>query len=235
MINNYRNHNNTNIFDYNINDWWNINGNFRLLHKINPIRLHYIIMNVDDLNNKNILDVGCGGGILSESMALEGANVTGIDISSKLINIAKSHMNINKLKINYIQQTIEEHTNSYKNMYDIITCMEVLEHVDQPIKLINQCAQLVKPGGKVFFSTINRNLKSWLLSILIAENILNFIPKGTHSFNKLIKPSELLNWIDKTTLYKKGIIGIKYNPLTNNFYLSKNINVNYMVYTIRQY
>ncbi|MCV2526298.1 MAG: bifunctional 2-polyprenyl-6-hydroxyphenol methylase/3-demethylubiquinol 3-O-methyltransferase UbiG [Candidatus Lightella neohaematopini] len=235
MINNYRNHNNTNIFDYNINDWWDINGNFRLLHKINPIRLHYIIMNVGDLNNKNILDVGCGGGILSESMALEGANVTGIDISSKLINIAKSHMNISKLKINYIQQTIEEHTNSYKNMYDIITCMEVLEHINQPIKLINQCAQLVKPGGKVFFSTINRNLKSWLLSILIAENILNFIPKGTHSFNKLIKPSELLSWIDKTTLYKKGIIGIKYNLLTNNFYLSKNINVNYMVYTIRQY
>ncbi|MCV2502252.1 MAG: bifunctional 2-polyprenyl-6-hydroxyphenol methylase/3-demethylubiquinol 3-O-methyltransferase UbiG [Candidatus Lightella neohaematopini] len=235
MINNYKNYNSTNIFNYNIDDWWNINGNFRLLHKINPVRLHYIIMNVDDLNNKNILDVGCGGGILSESMALEGANVTGIDISSKLINIAKSHMIINKLKINYVQQTIEEHTNSHKNMYDIITCMEVLEHTNQPIKLINQCAQLVKPGGKVFFSTINRNFKSWLLSILIAENILNFIPKGTHSFNKLIKPSELLSWINETTLYEKGIIGIKYNPLTNNFYLSKNISVNYIVYTIRQY
>ncbi|MCV2499975.1 MAG: bifunctional 2-polyprenyl-6-hydroxyphenol methylase/3-demethylubiquinol 3-O-methyltransferase UbiG [Candidatus Lightella neohaematopini] len=235
MINSYRNYNSTNIFNYNINDWWNINGNFRLLHKINPIRLRYIIMNVDDLNNKNVLDVGCGGGILSESMALEGANVTGIDINSKLINIARSHMSINKLKINYIQQTIKEHTNSYKNMYDIITCMEVLEHINQPIKLINQCAKLVKPGGKVFFSTINRNLKSWLLSIIIAENVLNFIPKGTHSFNKLIKPSELLSWIDKTTLYEKGIIGIKYNPLTNNFYLSKNINVNYIVYTIRQY
>ncbi|MCV2518688.1 MAG: bifunctional 2-polyprenyl-6-hydroxyphenol methylase/3-demethylubiquinol 3-O-methyltransferase UbiG [Candidatus Lightella neohaematopini] len=235
MINNYRNYKNTNTFNYNIDDWWNINGNFKLLHKINPVRLHYIIMNVDDLNNKNILDVGCGGGILSESMALEGANVTGIDISSKLINIAKSHMGINKLKINYIQQTIEEHTSSHKNMYDIITCMEVLEHINQPIKLINQCAQLVKPGGKVFFSTINRNFKSWLLSILIAENILSFIPKGTHNFNKLIKPSELLSWIDKTTLYEKGIIGIKYNPLTRNFYLSKNINVNYIVYTIRQY
>ncbi|MCV2508660.1 MAG: bifunctional 2-polyprenyl-6-hydroxyphenol methylase/3-demethylubiquinol 3-O-methyltransferase UbiG [Candidatus Lightella neohaematopini] len=235
MFNNYKNYNNANIFNYNINDWWNINGNFRLLHKINPIRLHYIITNVGDLNNKNILDVGCGGGILSESMALEGANVTGIDISSKLINIAKSHMDINKLKINYIQQTIEEHTNYHKNKYDIITCMEVLEHINQPIKLINQCSKLVKPGGKVFFSTINRNLKSWLFVILIAENILNFIPKGTHNFNKLIKPSELLSWIDKTTLYEKGIIGIKYNPLTNNFYLSKNININYIVYTIRQY
>ncbi|MCV2528627.1 MAG: bifunctional 2-polyprenyl-6-hydroxyphenol methylase/3-demethylubiquinol 3-O-methyltransferase UbiG [Candidatus Lightella neohaematopini] len=144
-------------------------------------------------------------------------------------------MDINKLRINYAQQTIKEHVNNHKNMYDIINCMELLKHVNQLIKLINKCVKLIKPRGKIFFSIVNYNFKSWLLLVLIAENILYFVLKDTHNFNRLIKLSELLSWINKIILYTKGIIWIKYNSLTNNFYLSKNINVNYIIYTIRQY
>ncbi|WP_348666504.1 bifunctional 2-polyprenyl-6-hydroxyphenol methylase/3-demethylubiquinol 3-O-methyltransferase UbiG [Arsenophonus symbiont of Ornithomya chloropus] len=212
--------------------WWNQKKSF--LHKINPLRLNYILKNANGIFGKKILDIGCGGGILSESMYKEGGIVTGIDITPQMIKSAKLHALKNKIKIQYIKETAEKHAKKKPNNYDIITCMEILEHVPYPKSIIQACEKLVKPGGHVFFSTINRNNKSWLFAIIAAEYILNIVPKGTHTIKKFIQPSELLSWIDQTSLEEKHIIGLHYNLFSNKFYLGENVDINYILHVSRR-
>ncbi|MGP1930569.1 MAG: bifunctional 2-polyprenyl-6-hydroxyphenol methylase/3-demethylubiquinol 3-O-methyltransferase UbiG [Arsenophonus sp. ET-YP4-MAG3] len=209
---------------------WNQTNEFQSLHQINPLRLNYILKYANGLFGKKVLDIGCGGGILSESMAKEGALVTGIDIGEKLIEAAKLHALACNIEITYLKETAENYAKKHPKTYDIITCMEMLEHVPNPESVVQSCAKLVKPNGHVFFSTINRNKKSWLLAIIIAEHILKIIPKGTHNIKKFIRPSELLNWTDKTSLQEQHIIGFKYNLINNKFSLRSNVDVNYILH-----
>lgn len=210
--------------------WWDPNGELKTLHEINPLRLRYI-MQKTPLAGLHVLDVGCGGGILSESMAKEGAKVTGIDLNPKLIEIAKLHQLETGSQVEYL--TIDTQTLALKapHAYDVVTCLEVLEHVPDPKTLVKHCAQLVKPGGKVFFSTINRNIKAYLLSIIGAEYILRLLPKNTHDYAQFIRPSELSNWARAANLIPEESIGIKYNPFNKKFSLSPDISVNYILMT----
>ncbi|MGP1924244.1 MAG: bifunctional 2-polyprenyl-6-hydroxyphenol methylase/3-demethylubiquinol 3-O-methyltransferase UbiG [Arsenophonus sp. NEOnobi-MAG3] len=210
--------------------WWDETSEFKPLHRINPLRLNYILEQANGLFGKKVLDIGCGGGILSESMAKEGALVTGIDMAVDPLQIAELHALKSNMKINYLQKTAENHAEKHPQTYDIVTCMEMLEHVPDPESVVQSCAKLVKPGGQVFFSTINRNKKSWLLAIIAAEHILKIVPKGTHNVKKFIRPSELLSWIDKTSLQEQHIIGLHYNPISDKFSLGKNVDVNYMLH-----
>ncbi|UVK76929.1 MAG: bifunctional 3-demethylubiquinone-8 3-O-methyltransferase and 2-octaprenyl-6-hydroxyphenol methylase [Sodalis sp. Fle] len=218
-------------FDDNTALWWNLDGKFKPLHRINPLRLDYILDRAGGLFGKKVLDVGCGGGILTESMAREGAKVTGLDMSSKSLAVARMHALKSGFIINYIQQTIEKHAQFHPNTYDVVTSMEILEHVPDPSSIVRATARLVKPGGEVFFSTLNRNLKAWLLAIIGAEYLLRIVPRGTHDINKFIKPAELLNWMDATPLREQHIIGLHYNPLKDRFSLGGNVDVNYMLHT----
>lgn len=215
------------------NQWWNTNGVFKSLHDINTIRLDYILKYSNGLFGKTILDVGCGGGLLTEKMVQEGAHVTGLDISAHSLLVAQSHALSNNLTIHYILETIEKHALNHANCYDIVTCMEVLEHSPNPSSIINACSSVSKKGGLVFFSTVNRTFKSWLFVIIGAEYIFRIIPIGTHKFKKFITPSELLTWIDTTKLKEKNIMGMCYNPITNQCKLSNNIDMNYILYTQR--
>lgn len=214
--------------------WWNTSNAFKSLHHINTIRLNYILQHSNGLFGKKVLDVGCGGGILSESMAREGAQVTGLDMSYASLKIAKSHALKKNFKINYIQETIETHTQKYKNHYDVVTCMETLEHVPNPFSIIQHCARTVTKNGSVFFSTLNRTFKSWLLAIIGAEYIFNIVPKGSHHFQKFITPSELLSWIDATVLEEQNISGLYYNPVTKKTLLTHNLDINYFIHTQRK-
>lgn len=211
--------------------WWDLNGEFKPLHQINPLRTDYINQHTLGLANKLVLDVGCGGGILTESMAKHGANVTGIDMGEAPLEIAKLHGLESSLSVDYQHTTAEEFAAKHPTKYDVVTCMEMLEHVPDPSSVVQACAQLVKPGGHVFFSTLNRNIKSYLMAILGAEYILGLVPKGTHQHDKFIKPSELMGWIDNTPLKIKRTIGLHLNPITQEYYLSQqNIDVNYIVH-----
>ncbi|MGP1959450.1 MAG: bifunctional 2-polyprenyl-6-hydroxyphenol methylase/3-demethylubiquinol 3-O-methyltransferase UbiG [Arsenophonus sp. NC-TX2-MAG3] len=212
--------------------WWDETSEFQLLHRINPLRLNYILHHANGVFGKKVLDIGCGGGILAESMTKEGALVTGIDMSAQLLQVAKFHALENNMKIKYLQITAERYAEKHPQTYDIVTCMEMLEHVPDPESVVQSCAKLVKPGGEVFFSTINRNKKAWLLAIIAAEHILKIVPKGTHDIKKFIKPSELLSWIDKTSLQEQHIIGLHYNPIIDKFSLGSNVDVNYMLHML---
>jgi len=214
-------------FDAMASVWWDPNGPMKPLHQINPLRLEYIENHVE-LKDKNVLDIGCGGGILSEALAKSGANVTAIDMAEDAIAIAKKHGE--NLNINYIKSTAEDFAKKHSGEFDLITCMEMLEHVPNPSSIVEACSQLIKPEGHVFFSTINRNPKSYFLAILAAEYILRIIPKGTHEYEKLIRPSELENWARHSQLNTKDITGLNYNPLTKEFKLSKDVSVNYFLY-----
>jgi len=214
--------------------WWDLEGEFKPLHRINPLRLGWIAQHSNGLFSKNVLDVGCGGGILAESMAREGANVTGLDMGAEPLEVARLHALESGLSVNYVQQTVEDHAASHAGLYDVVTCMEMLEHVPDPRSVVLACAQLVKPGGEVFFSTINRNPKAWLLAVFGAEYVLRMVPRGTHDVKKFIRPAELLNWVDETPLRERAMIGLHYNPLTNQFRLGRGVDVNYMIHTHRQ-
>ncbi|OEF52378.1 bifunctional 2-polyprenyl-6-hydroxyphenol methylase/3-demethylubiquinol 3-O-methyltransferase UbiG [Enterovibrio norvegicus] len=212
--------------------WWDLEGEFKPLHQINPLRLDYVIERSNGVFGKKILDVGCGGGILAESMAREGADVTGLDMGKEPLTVARLHALETDTKVKYIQSTAEEHAASNEAQYDIVTCMEMLEHVPDPASVIASCARMVKPGGHVFFSTLNRNTKSWLFAIVGAEHIMKVVPKGTHDHNKFIRPSELLRMVDATPLQERAMTGLHYNPLTEQYWLSpKNVDVNYIVHT----
>lgn len=208
-------------------EWWDPHGPMKPLHQLNPLRLKYI-QDITPLTTKRILDVGCGGGLLSEAMAQAGGQVTGIDISENLLQIAKLHAKQKNLNINYQQTAVEELSN--ENKFDVITCMELLEHVPNPESIIKTCADLLNPDGLIFFSTINRNLKAYLSAIIAAEYILQMLPKGTHQYSKLIKPSEIKHWASKSNLKLGGLRGISYRPFSGDFYLSSDVSVNYMIY-----
>lgn len=211
--------------------WWDLNGEFKPLHQINPLRLNYVLDNANGLFGKTVLDVGCGGGILAESMAREGAHVTGLDMGKEPLEVARLHALETGTTLTYLQSTVEDHAQQYPHRYDVVTCMEMLEHVPDPLSVVKACARLVKPGGHVFFSTLNRNIKSYLFAIVGAEQLLKIVPKGTHDHSKFIRPSELLRMIDQTALQEQGITGLHYNPLNDSYRLGKNVDVNYIIHT----
>ncbi|HHC7219226.1 bifunctional 2-polyprenyl-6-hydroxyphenol methylase/3-demethylubiquinol 3-O-methyltransferase UbiG [Vibrio parahaemolyticus] len=211
--------------------WWDLEGEFKPLHQINPLRLNYVLEKADGLFGKKVLDVGCGGGILAESMAKEGATVTGLDMGKEPLEVARLHALETGTKLTYIQSTIEDHAAENAGTYDVVTCMEMLEHVPDPLSVIRSCAALVKPGGHVFFSTLNRNIKSYLFAIVGAEKLLKIVPEGTHDHEKFIKPAEMMKMIDQTDLTEMGITGLHYNLLNDNYKLGRNVDVNYIVHT----
>ncbi|KJY80915.1 bifunctional 2-polyprenyl-6-hydroxyphenol methylase/3-demethylubiquinol 3-O-methyltransferase UbiG [Vibrio nigripulchritudo] len=214
--------------------WWDLEGEFKPLHQINPLRLNYVLDKCEGLFGKKVLDVGCGGGILAESMAKEGAVVTGLDMGKEPLEVARLHALETGTTLTYVQSTVEDHAAEKPGLYDVVTCMEMLEHVPDPLSVIRSCAELVKPGGKVFFSTLNRNVKSYLFAIVGAEHLLKLVPKGTHDHDKFIRPAELLKMIDTTDLYEESITGLQYNPLNDRYSLGTNVDVNYIVHTTRQ-
>lgn len=209
--------------------WWDKNGDFKPLHVINPLRANYIFDKLD-ISNKKVLDVGCGGGILSEALYEKGAVVTGIDAAGPGINIAKIHAEQNNKNITYYQNTAEELYKKYKKNYDVVTCLEVLEHVPDPAMLVSTCLKLLKPNGHLFLSTINKNPRSFITAIVGAEYIFNILPKGTHEFNKFIKPSKLAEYIRKADGKLIESKGMFYNPLTHKANLNNDLGVNYMMY-----
>lgn len=211
--------------------WWDRNSEFKPLHDINPLRVDFIDR-IANLQGKTILDVGCGGGILSESMAQRGAEVTGIDMGAAPLKVAKLHGLESGVNVKYRQITVEELAAEQPGHYDVVTCMEMLEHVPDPSSIIKACATLCKPGGKVFFSTLNRNPKSYLFAILGAEKVLKLVPDGTHDFKKFIRPSELGGWIRHSGLKNEEMCGLVYNPLTKTYKLHPtDVDVNYMIAT----
>ncbi|SFP83044.1 3-demethylubiquinone-9 3-methyltransferase [Nitrosomonas cryotolerans] len=208
--------------------WWDPNSEFKPLHEINPLRMDYIEQ-FSGLKGKTILDVGCGGGILSEGMAVRGANVTGIDLSDKALKVAKLHLLESGQQVDYRKITVESLATEQPHHFDIVTCMEMLEHVPDPHSVVQACAQLAKPGGWVFFSTINRNPKSYLFAIIGAEYILQLLPRGTHEYAKFIKPSELARMARAANLTGEKIIGMTYNPITQVYALEPDSSVNYIM------
>ena len=209
--------------------WWDPQSEFKPLHEINPLRLGYIEDHAGALNGKRIVDIGCGGGILSESMAAKGADVLGIDMGETPLSVAKLHKLESGVELEYRQCTAESLANEMPHSFDVVTCMEMLEHVPDPASVIKACATLVKPGGKVFFSTINRNMKAYLFAIVGAEYVLQMLPKGTHDYAKFIRPSEMEAWARDAELTFTNMIGMTYNPLTKNYALGNDVNVNYLV------
>jgi 2-polyprenyl-6-hydroxyphenyl methylase / 3-demethylubiquinone-9 3-methyltransferase len=210
--------------------WWDTHSEFKPLHEINPLRLGYIDR-LTSLAGKKVLDVGCGGGILSESMAAKGADVTGIDMGEAPLQVARLHLLESGLDVQYDRIPVERLAAEQPETFDVVTCMEMLEHVPDPASVIEACSRLVKPGGHVIFSTINRNPKSYLFAIVGAEYLLKLLPKGTHDFAKFIRPSELNGWIRRTPLRSLDITGLSYNPLTRVYSLSSDVDVNYMIAT----
>ncbi len=213
--------------------WWDPHSEFKPLHEINPLRLDYIDRRAG-LDGKRVLDVGCGGGILAESMAAHGAQVTGIDMGLAPLEVARLHLLETGQQVDYRHGSAEELAVEQPGHYDLVTCMEMLEHVPDPSSVVRACAQLVRPGGKVFLSTINRNPKSYLFAILGAEYLLRLLPKGTHDYAKFIRPSELARWTRAADLETQDITGLTYNPLSGVYRLDpRDVDVNYMVATQR--
>ncbi len=213
--------------------WWDPQSEFAPLHAINPLRTEYINLH-SPVNGLRVLDVGCGGGLISEAMARFGAKVTGIDMGEAPLNVAKLHLLESGEDVEYLQITTEELAEQRPGEYDVVTCLEMLEHVPDPASVVAACAKLVKPGGDVYFSTINRNPKAWLFAIVGAEYILNLLPRGTHEYDKLIKPSELSDYARESGLALKDMIGLHYNPLTKHYKLGPGVDVNYMIHTKKE-
>lgn len=209
--------------------WWDPDGDFRPLHEINPLRLDWIRQQVD-LDNTRALDIGCGGGILAESLAVSGAEVTGIDMAEGPLAVARLHQIESGTEVTYRQATAEELAAEQPGQYDVVACLEMLEHVPDPSAVIASIAELVRPGGHVFFSTINRNPKSFLFAIVGAEYVLKLLPAGTHEYQKFIRPSELESWARSAGLELRNSIGMHYNPLTREYSLGPGLDVNYLMY-----
>lgn len=207
--------------------WWDPNSEFKPLHEINPLRMGFISGKVN-LAGKRVIDIGCGGGILSEAMAQQGAQVTAIDLADASLSVAKLHQLESGLAIHYEKISAEAMAEREPHSFDVVTCLEMLEHVPDPEAIVRACARLVNPGGHVFFSTINRNPKAYVFAILGAEYILNLLPKGTHDYAKFIKPSELLTWTRHHALESGELTGMAYNPLTKRYSLERNVDVNYL-------
>lgn len=208
--------------------WWDPQSEFKPLHEINPLRLDYIDRHCGGLMGKQVLDVGCGGGILAESMAAAGATVTGIDMGEAPLKVARLHGLESGIEIDYQHSTAEAFVDQHSGAFDIVTCMEMLEHVPNPASVVQACAQLLKPSGRVFFSTINRNPKAYLFAIIGAEYLLRLLPKGTHDYSKFICPSELARWVRHTDLALHDLTGMSYNPLSRQYALGRNLDVNYL-------
>jgi 2-polyprenyl-6-hydroxyphenyl methylase / 3-demethylubiquinone-9 3-methyltransferase len=212
--------------------WWDPGGEFRPLHQINPLRLAWIEGKAG-LAGKQVLDVGCGGGILAEAMARSGARVKGIDLAEKPLKVAELHRLESGVAVEYEAASAEDLAVREPGRYDVVTCMEVLEHVPDPSSTVRACATLARPGGQLFFATINRNPKSYLFAIVGAEYVLGLLPKGTHDYAKLIKPSELARWCRGGALEVEGLVGMTYNPLTKAYALGRDTDVNYMLHAVR--
>ncbi len=212
--------------------WWDNGGEFKPLHEINPLRLNYIDK-LAGLKGKRVLDIGCGGGILSEAMSQKGAKVTGIDLGEKALKVAELHQLESGAKVDYRLISAEDLAQEMPESFDVVTCMELLEHVPSPAAIVQACALLVKPGGAVFFSTINRNPKAYLLAVIGAEYVLNLLPRGTHQYEKFIKPSELSCWAREAGLSVAGMQGMSYNPLTQHYWLGEDVSVNYILHMVK--
>ncbi|WP_407278575.1 bifunctional 2-polyprenyl-6-hydroxyphenol methylase/3-demethylubiquinol 3-O-methyltransferase UbiG [Aromatoleum evansii] len=213
--------------------WWDPTSEFKPLHEINPLRLRWIDGHAN-VAGKRVLDVGCGGGILSESMAALRAQVTGIDLSEKALGVARLHLFESGHKVDYQHCSAEEFAARHPGEFDVVTCMEMLEHVPDPASTVAACAKLVKPGGQVFFSTLNRNFKAYLFAVVGAEYILNLLPRGTHEYAKFIKPSELARFCRNAGLESAELLGMSYNPLTQTYSLGHDTSVNYMLQARRE-
>ncbi len=209
--------------------WWDPQSEFKPLHDINPLRLNYIDERCG-LSGKQVLDVGCGGGILAESMHRRGATVTGIDLSAAALSVARLHLLESGREVEYVDISAEDMAQKQARKYDVVTCLEMLEHVPDPASTVAACRAMVKPGGSVFFSTINRNPKSWLFAIVGAEHVLKLLPKGTHEYKRFIKPSELANYCRPTGLEIEDLTGMTYNPINRIYSLGRNIDVNYLMH-----
>lgn len=207
--------------------WWDPASEFKPLHEINPLRMNYISQHIN-LAEKQVLDIGCGGGILAEAMAHHGASVSAIDLAEASLSVAKLHLLESGLEIDYQKSSAEDFARSHPGQFDVVTCLEMLEHVPDPASVVAACQTLVKPGGLVFFSTINRNPKSYLFAIVGAEYVLNLLPRGTHDYGKFIRPSELAAWSRDAKLELQDQIGMGYNPLSKRYFLQKNLDVNYI-------
>jgi 2-polyprenyl-6-hydroxyphenyl methylase / 3-demethylubiquinone-9 3-methyltransferase len=212
--------------------WWDPNSEFKPLHDINPLRLDWIDQAIG-LAGQRIVDVGCGGGLLSEGMAARGANVTGIDLSEKPLGVARLHLLESGQKVDYRKVSVEQLADEMPGAFDAVTCLEMLEHVPDPSSVITACARLVKPGGQVFLSTLNRNPKSYLFAVIGAEYVLKMLPKGTHDYARFIKPSELARWAKLANLEPEEVIGMSYNPLSQQYSLGRDTSVNYLMRAIR--
>ena len=210
--------------------WWDKESEFKPLHDINPLRTNFIDKHAQ-LAGKKVLDVGCGGGILSEAMSQRGAQVSGLDMGEAPLNVAKLHALESGLDIEYMRLPVEELAEQQPASFDVVTCLEMLEHVPDPSSIVRACYKLCKPGGQVFFSTLNRNPKSFLLAVVGAEYILNMLPKGTHDYKKFIRPSELAAWCRQNDLEVGELVGMSYNPLTRAYTLGRDTDVNYLLQT----
>lgn len=220
-------------FSSRADQWWDAEGEFKTLHNINPVRLNYVTKHVS-IKNLQIMDIGCGGGIFTEAMAKQGAIVTGLDASKENINIASQHALENQLEINYVVNTAESFAEDHIDSFDVITCMELLEHVPDPASIIQAASKMIKPGGHVIFSTINRSIKAYMLAVLAGEYLLNLLPKGTHQYEKFIRPSELVGWCKDNNLEMNDLAGMQYNPLSGQCALNTQPDVNYLLDTIAQ-
>jgi 2-polyprenyl-6-hydroxyphenyl methylase/3-demethylubiquinone-9 3-methyltransferase len=212
--------------------WWDPAGEFKPLHDINPLRLDWIDRHAA-LAGKTVLDVGCGGGILAEAMAQRGARVTGIDLTEKALKVATLHLSESLLEVDYQKVAAEDFAAEHPASFDVVTCMELLEHVPDPASMVAACAKLARPGGQVFFSTLNRNPKSYLFAVIGAEYLLGLLPKGTHDYLRFIKPSELARWCRSSGLRPDEVLGMTYNPITRRYRLGPDCDVNYLLRSVR--